>query len=116
MYVPQRIKADYYDQHLYVSMIMMALEDIGAAENGSRNVTFDSHVPRHTIAWDRKRLPLGILYPELQLNLMSEQASFLLLNDGTLISIFQKQGASVTKHIMQNLTVRGRSWRTSPYA
>eukprot|EP00877_Chromochloris_zofingiensis_P007548 jgi/Chrzof1/3046/Cz12g09160.t1 len=128
VHIPQRIKADYYADHLFVSLLLISVEKMSSccddhgtpqgSEEFSLNPTSPNYQTQSQLL-DRGITPnlrTRLLKPSSArqvfsqdpehyepLELMVEQASLFLLKDGTLLSLFQSQGERITKPIMDRL-------------
>jgi Mg2+ and Co2+ transporter CorA len=114
LHVPQRTKVDIYPKQTYISCTLLTLlEQLGDGE--SRQV--DPYTSPHGINPDflSQRLPLTQLdsykpyhYVEEQnyedLHVEMEQVTLLLLEGGTLITLFQVSGQSVVAPIVERLS------------
>ncbi|KAJ2993387.1 hypothetical protein HDV02_002464, partial [Globomyces sp. JEL0801] len=112
-HVPQRIKCDHYEEHMYVSMILLSLRnceevDIPATEPSSE---FSSVL----FGLDKEYLKkVGFNSDELSKYVRPtcdmEQCSFFLLNNNVVLSIFQGQGRAITEHINHRLNGKQHSF------
>lgn len=101
VHYPQRVKVDYYENHMFLSMIVVALEE---TDDGRSPLSL-----RHQLRSHLERLKDGpIMDPSaLQAGVVAEQASMFLLRDGTLITIFQTEGGDITAPILERLKSQG---------
>ncbi|KAF9926566.1 hypothetical protein FBU30_003853 [Linnemannia zychae] len=114
LHVPQRTKVDMYSKQTYISCTLLTLlEQLGDGE--SRQV--DPYPVTHEVDPDifKKRLPLEQLdscknyhYAEEQnydsLHVEMEQVTLLLLEGGTLLTLFQVSGRTVVAPIVERLS------------
>ncbi|TPX67492.1 hypothetical protein SpCBS45565_g03763 [Spizellomyces sp. 'palustris'] len=111
---PQAIKADWYDNHIYVSMILTTLED---NDLESDNETSSSPRPAQSIyrAPLFPNRPKVDSWPSVQTRpeITTEQTNFFLLREGVLLSIFQNEGQKVTAPIYTRLGEVGTVLRDS---
>ncbi|KAJ3052418.1 hypothetical protein HK097_006291 [Rhizophlyctis rosea] len=101
-HIPTRIKSDWYENHLYVSMHLVAINDVNA--------------PQAQLFPRRPEISFTSGFKQMQIdrpNITMEQANFFLTRDGTIISIFQVEGQKVTEPIFSRLHVEGTKLRDS---
>ncbi|KAI1312287.1 hypothetical protein EDD11_002977 [Mortierella claussenii] len=113
LHVPQRTKVDIYPQQTYVALTLLTLME--TMEDGElRQVDplqsqhgIDPENLKQRMALDkmdhyRRRYPIEDV--EGGLKVQMEQVTIFLLEDGTLITLFQVSGSSVVKPIVERLT------------
>ncbi|TPX35257.1 hypothetical protein SmJEL517_g02277 [Synchytrium microbalum] len=88
-HTPQRIKTDQYENSLFVSMLVFTLLQQGDRKSLDHANQFETRL--FTNRPDRLSDP-DIPLPEI----VVEQCSFFLTKDGTVISIFQHQGSTIS--------------------
>ncbi|KAI8901933.1 cora-like Mg2+ transporter protein-domain-containing protein [Globomyces pollinis-pini] len=104
--VPQRIKCDHYEEHMYVSMILLSLRNFEDIDTSTTEPPSDfSSV---LFGLDNEYLKkVGFNSDELSKYIRPtcdmEQCSFFLLNNNVVLSIFQKQGRTITENIKNRL-------------
>ncbi|CAO3566021.1 unnamed protein product [Mortierella alpina] len=113
LHVPQRTKVDIYPKQTYIACTLLTLME--ETEDGTLRQV-DPVTSPHGIDPDilSQRLPLDKLdhyryqYPVKEtmgaLRVQMEQVTMFLLNDGTLITLFQVSGESVVNPIVERLT------------
>ncbi|KAJ3265725.1 hypothetical protein HK104_006235, partial [Borealophlyctis nickersoniae] len=114
-HVPQRIKADWYENHIYISMILATLEDDSAVPSSPspggpiplRSMLFPNRPDIKITNMLGKKLVFD------RPNVAVEQANFFLMRDGTVISIFQHEGQRVLEPIFARLHREGTLLRES---
>jgi len=129
-HIPQRVKADYYAHHIYISLVLIAAtssppaehrDDIPSNDLGSQCHPSHPHYNAPNV-WDfstrlmdkfrgvkRERGPATWFRQQLRGSngnpVISEQASLLLCEGGIVISIFEKEGDVVTTPIEDRLGI-----------
>ncbi|KAJ3008313.1 hypothetical protein HKX48_008649, partial [Thoreauomyces humboldtii] len=119
-HVPQAIKADWYDNHIYVSMILCSIEEDSeaAALEAAKEFVDDDHSSQPSLADSMTGLRATPLFRNrIQVkvfdkmpsrpNVTVEQINIFLMRDGTMISIFQNDGATVTTPLYNRLEEQG---------
>ncbi|KAJ3163150.1 hypothetical protein HDU86_002319 [Geranomyces michiganensis] len=129
---PQPIKADWYENHIYISMVLCALEEARTEAKAASSATA-SGSPRTPVAADfshplgerpaegppraplfstrhRYYQPPGL--PDLP-KIEIEQLNIFLLRDGTMISIFQSDGETATAPLYTRLEEEGTLLRNA---
>ncbi|KAI8903819.1 hypothetical protein EDD86DRAFT_250134 [Gorgonomyces haynaldii] len=98
-HIPQRVKVDLYEEHVYASMILPTIskdENIDESKfylfQGHQSLLMKSGFPEKESAY---------LYRP---NLVMEQCAFFLLNNGVVLSIFQNGGGLCVESINKRLT------------
>ncbi|KAK3810357.1 MAG: hypothetical protein J3Q66DRAFT_352874 [Benniella sp.] len=113
LHVPQRTKVDVYPQQTYIACtlltLMETLEDGGirqvdplSAEHGINPDVLNHRIPLEKLDRFKHQYPLKDGVGGLQVHM--EQVTIFLLEDGTLITIFQVSGSSVVAPIAERLT------------
>ncbi|KAJ3035466.1 hypothetical protein HDV00_003715, partial [Rhizophlyctis rosea] len=95
------IKSDWYENHLYVSMHLVSLED------GKPSRALFPNRPEISFMKGLKKVYID--RPAVTV----EQANFFLTRDGTVLSIFQHEGQKVTEPIISRLHREGTLLRES---
>ncbi|KAI9329448.1 hypothetical protein BDR26DRAFT_1011723, partial [Obelidium mucronatum] len=107
-HLPQRIKADFFEDHLYVSMLLPLLrlptEECQALKDSD---PLDSTLPclfkDHHMKLKKTNLTAIELSQLIRPNAYLEECSFFLLNNNTILSIFQSCGRQITDRIFEVL-------------
>ncbi|KAJ3225976.1 hypothetical protein HK099_005801 [Clydaea vesicula] len=132
-HIPQRIKCDYYDGQLFVSMILLNLSENFVSENVNaesergiltpfrRKQSFELPINSSSIDVPGERglcstlfggaqgylKQLGLSSKQLELfrrpECQVEQCSFFVLNNGVIISIFQNESEQITESLKKRL-------------
>ncbi|KAJ3079367.1 hypothetical protein HDU99_010976, partial [Rhizoclosmatium hyalinum] len=101
-HLPQRIKADHFDNQLYVSMLLPIFRfpnQPGLNVDGLPNLFNGHHSKLHTTT-DLKPSELKeLIRPDVFL----EECSFFLVNDNVVLSIFQNSGRQISDRVMEVL-------------
>eukprot|EP00775_Hariotina_reticulata_P002620 gene2620-2921_t len=129
VHIPQRIKADYYQDYLYTSAILVSVDHPSQLEELPHLALPEAAIPAGSGSGTGRELQLlpGASYPSYRttsgggskkavaqaadakrtllqpMELVVEQASFFLFNDGTLISLFTDEGEGIARSIVNKL-------------
>lgn len=95
VHLPQRIKTDIYDNHVFVSAMVVSLGRSSGSSCEEVGRLISSRKP-----WSREEREAK---PHLDIEIFCEQVSLFLFKDGTVLSIFQKEGELVTRPLMAQL-------------
>ncbi|KAJ3203236.1 hypothetical protein HK099_001570, partial [Clydaea vesicula] len=123
-HIPQRTKCDFYDEHLFVSMILLSLHS-PSNEDLTKNTLKRNNqdLPVSSLGdseqnnnWQRSLLfggrqeyfkKLGLTSDDLEKFIRPdaeiEQCSFFMFKNGLIISIFQNEGKHITENIKRRL-------------
>ncbi|KAI8818772.1 uncharacterized protein EV422DRAFT_601619 [Fimicolochytrium jonesii] len=110
---PQAIKADWYENHIYLSMLLCTVDD-GAqdTESVSEDGTDDHYTRRTPLFQNRVEIKVFPGMPPRP-NIVTEQVNAFLMRDGTLLSIFQSDGEQATAPLYDRLAEGGTTLRDS---
>ncbi|KAI8910643.1 hypothetical protein DFJ77DRAFT_512571 [Powellomyces hirtus] len=111
---PQAIKADWYENHIYISMMLCSLDEV-------ENIQANADLGREQAPQDTFRTPLFRnrvqfkVFPKMppRPDINIEQINIFLMRDGTMISIFQNDGETATLPLYTRLEEEGTLLRNA---
>ncbi|KAL7752688.1 hypothetical protein RI367_001690 [Sorochytrium milnesiophthora] len=107
LHVPQKIKVDRYEDHMYLSLMLLSLEE-------PKVKPVEQTAQGQELRTDRMPNRMtGSLEDWRKYSVNVEQTSIFLLKNGTLITFFHQEGSIVSRPVMHRLQQEGLLIRTS---
>ncbi|KAJ3077230.1 hypothetical protein HDU98_006417 [Podochytrium sp. JEL0797] len=107
-HLPQRIKADFLENHLYVSMLLPLIKMPSGFANCGIVKEYDVEglpvlFEGHQAKMKGVRMPTAELEQLVRPDVYLEECSFFLLENGVILSIFQNSGRQITDRLLETL-------------
>ncbi|KAJ3013166.1 UNVERIFIED_CONTAM: hypothetical protein HDU68_000834 [Siphonaria sp. JEL0065] len=102
-HLPQRVKADFFEEHLYINLLMPVMMKPGTSngcDDDLLSMLFKGH---HNKLVKTAHLKPALLEKLERPDMYMEECSFFLLDHGILISIFPYSGRQITDRILEIL-------------